>query len=124
MPKYHQNAETFGDLAPYGSDAPEVERLIRSEPGYGDRIHDDFAERVGEIVWAVRSEMARTVDDVLARRTRCLIFNARAAIEAAPKVAAVMAETLGRDRAWADEQIETFSAMASGYVLAAPTRSG
>jgi glycerol-3-phosphate dehydrogenase len=68
-------------------------------------------------VWAARNEMARTVDDVLARRTRSLLFDARAAIEIAPEVARLLAAELGRDEAWEKNQIEEFTTMARGYLL-------
>jgi glycerol-3-phosphate dehydrogenase len=114
---FHTHPERFGELSFFGSDAPAVETLIRSEPSFGNRIHPRLRPRVGEVVWAVREEMARTVDDVLARRTRSLILDARAATEAAPAVAKVLAAELGRDRAWIDAQIEAFARMAEGYVL-------
>ena len=60
--------------------------------------------------------MARTVDDVLARRSRSLIFDARAAIEAAPRVAEVMAGELGRDASWITAQVVDFEAIARRYV--------
>jgi glycerol-3-phosphate dehydrogenase len=62
--------------------------------------------------------MARTVDDVLARRTRGLLLDARAAIEAAPLVASLLADLLGRDDAWRQKQVEDFTAIARGYILA------
>ena len=61
--------------------------------------------------------MARTVDDVLARRTRSLILDARAAVEAAPRVAALMAGELGRDGEWVESQVDSFTDMAGAYVL-------
>ena len=66
--------------------------------------------------WACREEMARTVEDVLARRTRSLLFDARAAIDAAPAVAEIMAAELARDAAWAAAQVNDFTAVARGYV--------
>ena len=67
-------------------------------------------------MWAVRKEMAVTVEDVLARRTRALLWDARAAIEAAPRVASLMAEEMGRDRSWRRDQVEAFRALAAGYL--------
>jgi glycerol-3-phosphate dehydrogenase len=61
--------------------------------------------------------MARTVEDVLSRRTRSLLLDARAAIEATPRVAQLLATELGRDAAWARAQIEEFTALARGYLL-------
>jgi glycerol-3-phosphate dehydrogenase len=75
-----------------------------------------FPIRAGQVVWAVRHELARTVEDFLSRRTRALVLDARAAMAAAPAVADLMAEELGRDRAWADGQVEAFEALASGYL--------
>lgn len=72
-----------------------------------------------EILRAVREEMARTVEDVLARRTRLLMLNAKAAIEKAPAVAAVMAKELGRDEAWQREQVSSFLKTADSYVARA-----
>jgi glycerol-3-phosphate dehydrogenase len=64
----------------------------------------------------VREEMARTVEDILARRTRLLILDARAAIEAAPMVATAMAAELQRDAAWECTQVESFQALARQYL--------
>jgi len=114
---YHQSPERYGDLSLYGSDAEAVRDLLRSEPGSGDLLHPALRPRVGEVRWAVEKEMARTVDDFLARRTRCLILDARASIEAAPRVAALMAEALGRDEGWAAEQVAEYEEMARGYLV-------
>ncbi|MEP0545575.1 MAG: glycerol-3-phosphate dehydrogenase/oxidase [Rhodothermales bacterium] len=115
---YHQNAEAFGDLHPYGSDAPRIQDLIREEPRYGERLHADRSTVAAQVVWAVRHEMARTVEDFLSRRTRTLLLDARASIEMAPAVAALMAEELGRDEAWQREQVETYTTLAHGYLIA------
>ena len=112
---YHEHAAQFGELAVYGSDAPELEQLIASRPDYSEPAHPDLPLLRGEVVWAVRREMARTVDDVLSRRSRCLLRHARAASEAAPAVASLVAEELGRDTAWAEAQVSSFQSLASGY---------
>jgi glycerol-3-phosphate dehydrogenase len=64
--------------------------------------------------------MARTVEDVLARRTRALLLDARASIEAAPGVAAFMAGELNRDAAWCETEVKHYRQMAAGYLLTAP----
>ena len=71
------------------------------------------------MVWAVREEMALTVEDVLARRVRLLFVDAREAMAAAPKVAETMARELGRDQAWIDAQGESFTKMAKNYIFEA-----
>jgi len=113
---YHKSAERFGRLYFYGSDAPSVLSLAASRPGLDEHLHPDLALIGAQVVWACRNEMARTVDDVLARRTRSLLFDARASIEAAPAVAGLMADELGRDTAWVEAQIAAFTALAAGYV--------
>jgi glycerol-3-phosphate dehydrogenase len=114
---FHRHADTFGELSHYGSDAPAMKDLFRSDPRYREPLHERLQARAGQVVWAVRHELARTVDDVLARRTRSLLLDARAAIEAAPAVAALMAEELGRDQAWVDAQIADFTDIALGYLV-------
>jgi glycerol-3-phosphate dehydrogenase len=114
---FHTHPERFGDLAAYGSDAPAVEELIRSDPSLGEPIHPRLRPRAGEVVWAVREEMARTVDDVLSRRTRSLVLDARAAVESAPRVAELMAGELDRGPEWVEDQVGTFREMAKAYIL-------
>ncbi len=114
---YHRHADNFGDLAFYGSDAPRVRQLMSSDPGLDERLHEDLPIYAGQIVWAARHEMARTVDDALARRTRALQLNARAALEMAPAAARLMAVELGRDQEWEADQVEAFQELARGYLL-------
>ena len=121
---HHRNAERFGDLSAYGSDAPAIQSLFREDARYAERLHPGRPTKAGEVVWAVRHEMARTVEDVLARRTRTLLLDAQAGIEMAPKVAALMAEELGRDEAWQREQVEAYEALAQGYLIADPAERG
>ncbi len=118
---HHGSGEQGGRLAFYGSDAGGVRRLADVDPVLGEPLHERLPIHGAQVVWACRHEMARTVDDVLARRTRSLLFDARAAIEAAPKVAALMAAELGRDQAWVTVQIDTFVALAQGYVFGPST---
>jgi glycerol-3-phosphate dehydrogenase len=65
---------------------------------------------------AAQEEMACTVEDVLARRTRALFLDARAAMESAPLVAALLGEELGRDEGWQAEQVESFLGVAKNYL--------
>ncbi|MDH3424666.1 MAG: FAD-dependent oxidoreductase, partial [Gemmatimonadota bacterium] len=113
---YHQHAEKFGPLEAYGSDAPRIAELATEDDSLAQRVHERLDLTRAEVVWACREEMARTIDDVLARRSRALIFDARASIEAAPAVAALMAEELGHDTQWIDGQVAAFAAIAAGYV--------
>lgn len=113
---YHQHANRFGALAVYGADAPLIRDLNHAEPTLGEALHPELPYGGAEVIWATRHEMARTVEDLLARRTRALFLNARAALAVAPRVAELMARELRRDRAWQDEQVRTFAAVTSRYV--------
>jgi glycerol-3-phosphate dehydrogenase len=114
---WHEHSEEFGDLAPYGSDAVELQALMKENPSLDTPIHDQLPLREAQVVWAVREEMARTVEDVLSRRTRCLLLNARASIEASPRVAELMATEMGQDQAWIDQQIEAYTSLAEDYLV-------
>jgi glycerol-3-phosphate dehydrogenase len=105
---FHKTPEKFNEFALYGSDAPAVQDLMRADPARQERVHPALTARIGEVIWAVRFESARTVDDFLSRRTRSLLLNARAAMEAAPKVAALMAKELGKGSEWEKEQVISF----------------
>jgi glycerol-3-phosphate dehydrogenase len=114
---FHPHAEKFGALNVYGSDALVIQDLMRAHPPLAERLHKDLPSRRAEVVWAVRVEMARSVEDVLARRCRALILNAAAAVEMAPEVAALMAAELGHDDAWQRREVVAFSQLASQYRL-------
>ena len=113
---HHPKARRFGPLAVYGSDAPAIQQLIRTDASLGKPLHAALPYCGAEVVWAVREEMARTVEDVLARRTRALFLNARAAIAMAPRVAEWMAKESGRDSTWQKRQVEEFAKLAGSYL--------
>ncbi|MEZ5175202.1 MAG: glycerol-3-phosphate dehydrogenase/oxidase [Acidimicrobiia bacterium] len=102
----------------YGSDARHIEGLVKDCPELGEPLDPRLPYVGAEIVWAVRREMARTVEDALARRTRALLLDARASADIAPAVAALMADELSHDREWEAAQVADFRAMALEYVLA------
>lgn len=106
----------YGHLSIYGSDAPRIRALVSENPAWARTLHESFPHMQAEVVWATRYEMARTVEDVLARRLRILFLNARVAMEIAPEVARVMAGELGLDYAWQQRQITDFSTLASAYL--------
>jgi glycerol-3-phosphate dehydrogenase len=113
---YHRNADQFGDLAFYGADAQAIGDLMRQRPETAALLHPAFTTREAEVLWAVRREMARTVEDFLARRTRALLLDARASMDMAPRVAALMAAELGRDRSWQQAQVRAYQDLARDYL--------
>jgi glycerol-3-phosphate dehydrogenase len=109
---HHTDSGQFGHLWVYGSDAPAVQALMRA-----GQMHPELPYTQAEVVWAARFEMARTVEDVLARRTRALFLNAKAALAMAQQVADILAVELGCGDAWKMHQIEAFEETARKYVL-------
>jgi len=114
---YMENPDMSEWIYIYGSDRQGILDLQKEKPEYAKKLHNDFDFTAGEVVWAVRKEMARTVDDVLARRVRALYLDAKASIVMAPAVAAIIASELQRDAAWEEQQVKEFTEMAKAYVL-------
>jgi glycerol-3-phosphate dehydrogenase len=106
-----------GALAVYGSDAPRVTALFQERPEWNQLLHPSLPYRSGEVIWAARYEAARSVGDVLARRTRSLFLDARASAECADKVATLLAAELGKGPVWQDEQTAEFRKMAALYLV-------
>jgi len=103
-------------LSVYGTDGEKIQGMIEQEPVLGNRLVGRLPYTEAEVIWAVRYEMARTVEDVLARRLRVLFLDAQAALSAAPRVAALMAEELGYDENWKRKQMIEFHRLANGYL--------
>lgn len=98
----------------YGSDAEAIQ-AIANDPVLSARLNPALPYVAAEVVWAAREEMARTVEDVLARRMRALFLNADAAMAMAEPAASLLAAELGRDEEWVSEQVQEFSELAAQY---------
>jgi len=94
-----------------------VRALAEEDPELACPIHPRLPYLLCEVAWAVRNEMARTLEDVLSRRTRALILDARAALECAPTVARVIAREIGRDEAWIQTQVASFERRVRDSIL-------
>jgi len=103
----------------YGSDRQALRAVCAERPELSDLLHPRLPYRKGEVLWAARFEMARTVEDVLARRTRSLFLDARAALETAPEVAALLGKELGRTVEFQQQDLQAFEGLANGYVYEA-----
>ncbi|MFK8111311.1 MAG: glycerol-3-phosphate dehydrogenase/oxidase [Rubripirellula sp.] len=103
------------ERAHYGSDLNLLQAVETKDPGLGQRLHPDLPIRKSEVAWAVRHEMARTVDDVLARRSRSLFLNAKASLEIALPVAQALADELGHDRSWCEAEVARFQTIAMNF---------
>jgi glycerol-3-phosphate dehydrogenase len=103
-------------LHDYGSDAVHIYNLAKADPVLAEKLHADFPYIKAQIVWAIREEMAMTLEDILARRLRLLFLDTRIAIEIAPHVAHIMATEMKKDKDWEDLQVENFNLTAQGFL--------
>ncbi|GAB5398678.1 MAG: glycerol-3-phosphate dehydrogenase/oxidase [Aureisphaera sp.] len=101
----------------YGTDFELYKTLEDQDSRYKQPLHSKYPYTYGQVVWAVRNEMARTVEDFLSRRIRLLLLDAKAAVEIAPKVAELMATELQQSQSWQEEQIHQFEELAKKYIL-------
>jgi glycerol-3-phosphate dehydrogenase len=112
---WRETSDDKPELAEYGTNAPELIALCEN---VGDKLlHPYLSYRIGQVQWAVRREMARTVEDVLSRRLRALVLDARTAMEMAPQVAQIMATELGHDETWEKRQVLDFRELALNYLF-------
>jgi glycerol-3-phosphate dehydrogenase len=114
---YVANFDVQDPLHFYGSDKQSLLRLISENDAWNEKLHPNLPYLKGEVIWAVRQEMARTVEDVLARRLRALLLDAKASLETAAEVAKLMAEELEKDQMWQEEQVKLYTELANGYWL-------
>lgn len=101
----------------YGSDRIEINKLVKEDPELGKQLHPRLPYLKAEVIWAVRNEMAMTVEDVLSRRTRALLLDAKASVEMAPEVARIMAKEMGKDENWKQQQISDYENISGSYIL-------
>jgi glycerol-3-phosphate dehydrogenase len=99
----------------YGSDAAVI-RYLQYE-GYARELHPDLPYTEAEVIFAVSHEMAQTLEDVLARRTRALMLDAKAALVCAPRVAELMRKELNQDQNWVQQQLAAFTELARSYMV-------
>jgi len=110
------DVESKSHLSIYGDNEENILKLVREQPLLGSKLIGTLSYIEAEVVWAVRNEMARTVEDVLARRLRMLFLDAKAAMEAAPRVAELMRLELNYDENWKRNQLKEFYKIASNYI--------
>ncbi len=99
----------------YGSDEEAIKKLI-AETGEA-WISEKLQIHKAQVIWAIREEMARTTEDILSRRTRALLLDAKESIRIAPAVAEIIAEEMNKDNKWIDDEIKSFNEVARNYVI-------
>jgi len=113
-----KNVDKNDPLHHYGADKVNIDRIIKERPEMGEKLHDRLPYIKAEVVWATRNEMAMTVEDILSRRTRALLLDAKASVEMAPEVAKLMAEEMGKGKSWQEDQVEAYKDLSKAYILA------
>jgi glycerol-3-phosphate dehydrogenase len=101
----------------YGTDRKHIKELADKNPQWSEVLSEKLKIQKVLVIWAVRHEMALTVEDFLARRVRALQLDALESIRLAPAVAEIIAEELGRDKEWKSRQVEEFIVLARSYLL-------
>ena len=105
-----------GRLRIYGDGAEEIESMITDNQSLGEKLHPDLLSTKAEIVWICRNEMPVKAEDILARRTRALFLDAKASINIAPEVIKIMADEMGYDKEWQEEQLTEYKNLAMNYL--------
>ncbi|MBW4028641.1 MAG: glycerol-3-phosphate dehydrogenase/oxidase [Acidobacteria bacterium] len=110
-------AETASENDPvrseYGTDAKVIRELETHNTALAQPIAPGLPYTFAQVAFAARFEMARTLEDILSRRTRSLILDQRAALTAAPQVAALLRQELSQDERWEAQQIQEFTRLAN-----------
>jgi len=112
---YKKDVDHEHPLSVYGSDVDQLLSIEKDSPNYSGYLSEGLKIRKCQVLWAVREEMARTVEDVLARRTRILFLDAREAVRVAEQTATLMAVELGFPVSWIQRQVDDFKRLASHY---------
>ena len=94
----------------YGSDATTVLAIAESDQSLAEPLVPGLHYLRAEAIFAVRYEMATTVDDILSRRTRARLETRDASADAAAAVAALLAPELGWDEAEQARQVADYRA--------------
>ena len=114
---FKESVEWTDSFFVYGSDANAVKALVKENTSWKELLDSRLPYIGAEVIWATRFEMARTIEDVLARRTRALFLDARAAVAMAPAVARLMAGELKKEEDWEKEQLLSFLSVAKNYIV-------
>ena len=111
---YDYNSDWNNPLHCYGTDVDKITAL-------GERGNESLSDQLyitqNQIKWAVNEEMAMTLEDMLARRTRCLFLNAEETGRIAPHVVKIMAQEMDKDSYWINAQLDQFEQLITNYQL-------
>jgi len=111
---YDLNSDWKDPLHVYGTDIENIKAL---DPKGNESLSPLFYISKNQIKWAVQKEMAMTLEDILARRTRALFLDAKEALRISPSVAAIMQEAMGQTKGWQTKQLKEFEQLAKHYII-------
>ena len=112
-----KNVDTSDHLYVYGSDVVGLKKLLNENAEWKEQLHPNLPYLKGEVIWAVRNELAVTIEDFLSRRTRALLLDAKASLEMAPEVGRLIASEFGEDEDWIVQEVKEYEALARNYIL-------
>ncbi len=114
---YQTEVKEMTPWSEYGSESEKIASLVERDAKLGLPLHDELPYCLAEIIWGIREEMAHTLDDLLARRTRALFLDSKATLEIAPKIAFILAEEKGLGKDWEKSELERFKRVAQNYLI-------
>ncbi|WP_152287735.1 glycerol-3-phosphate dehydrogenase/oxidase [Flavicella marina] len=114
---YDVNSNNYEHLKSYGSDAILINNLYKENSSFKKPIHKDYAITIGQLIFSIRYEHAKTIEDLLARRTRLLFLDVKASLEAAETVGKLLQDELKKDNSWLHSELENFKTTARTYQI-------
>ncbi len=112
-----EQAGPASTLSRYGTEAAEICAMWAADSRMATQLDGALPFTRAEVIFAARHEMARTVEDVLSRRTRALLLDAKAAQRSASVVAELLAAELGRGPEWAAGETKCFTELAQKFYV-------
>ena len=112
---FKRNVSWSDPMHIYGS----LKKKVESLGGINDNksLSNKFYISNNIIEWSIIHEMALTVEDILARRTRCVFLDSKESKRIAPIVAQKMADILGEDDKWIDAELKKFNKLIKNYIV-------
>ena len=108
---------TINPLSVYGQDRSQIEDISHKSFGDNRYLSKSLGIEKAQVIWAVRKEMARTLEDVLALRTRALFLDAKESLRIAPEAARIMAAESDLESQWVETQLDVYNGLARGFLI-------
>jgi glycerol-3-phosphate dehydrogenase len=112
---YDENIDFDNPLHAYGSDATKI--TAQGTARDNKSLSSKFYITKNLILWSIQKEMAIHLEDVLARRIRCLFLDAKETQKIAPSVAEIMANYLNKDEFWIKDELSSTNKIIKNYTI-------